>query len=523
MSIAAASSPSRGGIGGMSVMLSLSGFWLLSVLNDSPYIFSDNDLLFLACAAAAVLSAQAAVCFFLRKRRALASGTTALFSVVNIACCYLVFWTPFAVLSAAAQITILAAAATAAFFFYSFLDDSKAMRRAAMIVAGGLFFHQAAMLATGDSLAAGDKPPPGMTSHADIRLVEFKRRPNVYVLSFDGLIPRPLADKHLQIGELPYQDYMEENDFHVFRNFFSDAVYTEKSLANFLGLGTERFRTDSLESFDAYRAYDGAFTGQFPSPLVEIFQANGYTANSYMGDHYFGDHKGPHMDYYHVRVPFSLCSYLADTAARFGFWGYCHMLSSLLVNNVFGLAEFFGKNYGEWLRDQFARSLKSQQHSFSIVYIYTPRHTPADYAGRPEQFADYRQFFNRQKHQAADYIRILAGFIRDNDPGALLFIFGDHGVKLTNMQSWEGQKDKTARAFFIHDRYGVLGGVHPKDACSEWQDLGVYVTPAKVGRAIVRCLSGEDPFLRPPSYALDDDYWGYTGDTPLRYEDYLYE
>ena len=516
----AESAAARRRLGGVFVMLSMSGFWLLSVINGAPNNFSHDDLLLLGYLTAAVLSAQTAVCFFLRKSR-LANWAAAFFSVVNIACCYLLFWSPFALLSESLQIAALLAVVGVALAFYFFLEESTAARRTAMVAAGCLLFYQAAVLAVGGQPAVSEKesPPPGMTSHPDIRLVEFKKFPNVYVLSFDAMIPRSLAEKHLQIGELPYQDYMEASGFHVFRNFFVDAVFTDESIASFLGLGTERFPKSASAN---HSIYAGAFAGRFPSPLVEIFQANGYTANAYYKDYAFGD-KGPYMDEYHVNTPFTACSFLAASAARFGFWGYCHMLSSLLLNNVFGLAGVFREPYGEWLRDQFSRALKSQRRSFSIAYIFSPSHVISSYAGRPEQFTLYRQIFNHKKHEAADYVRSLTEFIRDNDPDALLFIFGDHGVRLTNGQSWEDQEDEKARAFFIRDNYAVLGGVYPKDACSEWQDLGAYVTPAKVARAIVRCLSGEEPFLRPPSYALDYDYRGYTGAVPLRYEDYLYE
>ena len=525
MSIAAASSPSRGGIGGMPVMLSLSGFWLLSIVNGAPNDFSPDDLLLLGILAAAVLSAQVAFCFLLRKSR-LANWAAAFFSVINIACCYLVFWTPFAALSAAAQIAILVAAVAAAFFFYSFLDDSKTARRTATAAAACLFFYQAAVFAIGEQPAVPEKesPPPGMTSHSDIRLVKFKKFPNVYALSFDGLIPRSLAEKYMQIGELPYQDYMEENDFHMFRNFFADAVYTEKSLANFLGLGTERFRTGDSESFETYGAYAGAFTGQFRSPLVEIFQANGYTANSYASNHFFGDHKGPHMDYYRIGIPFSACSFFTGTAVHLGFWGFCPILSSLLTSSVIGLADIYKKEPGEWLREEFSKALASQRRSFFITYVLTPGHVAHFYNhNHSGQREFYKKLFNEEKRKAALHLQTLLEFVRDNDPDALVFVFGDHGAKLTTGRLWEAQKSEEDRAFFIQDRYGVLGGVYPKDACLEWRELGVYVTPAKVGRAIVRCLSGEDPFIRPLSYALDDDYWGHTSAFPLRYEDYLYE
>ena len=518
----AESAAARRRFGGVFVMLSMSGFWMLSVINGAPNNFSHNDLLLLGGLAAAVLSAQAMICFLLRKNR-FANWATAAFSAVNIACCYLLFWSPFVSLSATFQIIALLVVAAVAFALYSFLEESTAARRWTMVAAGALLLHQAVVFAIGERLSPAapekERPPPGMTSHSDIRLVEFNKFPNVYALSFDALIPRSLAERYLLIDELPYQDYLEEADFHVFRNSFVDAVFTEKSLASFLGLGTERFP----KSEDAnYHAYAGAFTGQFPSPLVEIFQANGYTANSYFKSASFGN-KGPHMDEHHINIPFSACGFLRGAPRHFSFWGYCHMLSLLLFNNIFGAVDVFKKPESEWLSEQFARAANSQRRSFFIAYIWSPGHVFAGYVGRPEEFNLYRELFNIGKHQAADYIRLLTESILENDPDALIFIFGDHGARLTNETTWQDQKDEKAQAFFIRDNYAVLSAVYPKDACPEWHAPEAFITPAKVGRMIVRCLSGEDPFLRPPSYPLDYDYQGYTGDTPLRYEDYLYE
>ena len=50
-----------------------------------------------------------------------------------------------------------------------------------------------------------------------------------------------------------------------------------------------------------------------------------------------------------------------------------------------------------------------------------------------------------------------------------------------------------APEFVLQDHYGVLGGVHPPDACGRWFDGAAgrrYLTVANAVHAVLRCLAG---------------------------------
>jgi hypothetical protein len=66
-----------------------------------------------------------------------------------------------------------------------------------------------------------------------IRLVDFKEKPNVYIIFFDSLLPEPILKKHLKIENAPYNDTLNKS-FRRFKNFFVDGQPTKKMINMFL-------------------------------------------------------------------------------------------------------------------------------------------------------------------------------------------------------------------------------------------------------------------------------------------------
>ncbi len=515
-------------------LTALSGFWLLGTFNSAPTDFSYYDRLFIGVLFLFILSAQATIAtcckwLFSKHGNVIANIALAIFTVVNMTLSYLVFYTPFASLILALQLILLLIFMWIAYKGWTLIDEIQ-HKKIAPILATVLFGSVLTVAITNWQLiSAGNfnlQPiKQGMTSSPDIKIVDFVKKPNVYFLSFDSLIPRSLAKKYLKINELAYQDALENHGFRLFENFFADAVYTRKSLSNFLSLGVNSYSKEQ-EQKNKY-LYANSFTGIIPSPLLEIFKANGYTTNAYYNDPYFGYTKGKYMDNYHINIPFVTCTFLTDFASHAGFWGYCPLLAMAINLNIFGIVNSVKPVYSDFLVTHATKALHLQQHSVFIAYLWSPGHVFPHYYNRPEQLERYRKKFRNGDNTTANRINILMKFIKQNDPEALVFIFGDHGPRLTDYFPWDTMETENDKIFFIQDRYGVLGGVYPKDACEDSfarPYKADYNTPAQVGRQIIRCLSGgQDPFLTSPSYDLDYDIEGYQGTTPLQYEDFLYE
>ena len=128
----------------------------------------------------------------------------------------------------------------------------------------------------------------------------------------------------------------------------------------------------------------------------------------------------------------------------------------------------------------------------------------------------YKEAFNR----AAIVLEQIIEHLRTNDPDSILFVFGDHGAWLSRGLAVEDDP-----AFFLQDRFGILGGVYPRDRCAPQLDEAErkgYMTSLDVVHAIVQCLAdGQSPLLEPRR----DRFW--TGDLPedhpYDYKEFLYE
>ena len=114
----------------------------------------------------------------------------------------------------------------------------------------------------------------------------------------------------------------------------------------------------------------------------------------------------------------------------------------------------------------------------------------------------------------------LIDHLRANDPNAILFVFGDHGALLSN-----GMELEDDPAFFLQDRFGILGGMYPRDRCApeldEAESKG-YMTSLDVVHAILACLSGgQSPLIEPRR----DRFWGsgMPENHSYDYKEFLYE
>ena len=158
---------------------------------------------------------------------------------------------------------------------------------------------------------------------------------------------------------------------------------------------------------------------------------------------------------------------------------------------------------------------------FVLALFALPDHTPKNFDYQNQE--DWERFvpvFERRFNRAAIHLEQIIEHLKANDPDSILFVFGDHGPWLSR-----GLQVENDPAFFLQDRFGILGGVYPRDRCAPQMDEAErkgYVTSLDVVHAIIECLSdGQSPLLEPRR----DRFW--TGELPedhsYDYEDFLYE
>ena len=441
----------------------------------------------------------------------------AFFAVVNLYSLNLSFSFDFAFLDFGVQVPLLAAAWFLGCLGFGALREAGA-RKYAVAAAAFLFLHQAAVF-TQQSFFAPEPdaelpPKAAQTSSENIRIVDFEKTPNVYFIMFETLLPPPVLQRDLRL-HATYDDALRELGFRRFKNAFSDGASTKDSVNRLLAMDGDYFRGLSARGLQ-YQI----FSGRAPSPLYEIFQANGYRINVYNRDFLLGGVKGRFIDNYWLPSFSAMCASLrVYTSLYAGFFGYCPLTDKLLAAGV------YQTDFVDLYIDDFAIKSAGGTPQFFFARVKSADHVPPGYRRTPAHFASFRNRYDMFKDLTKDAAGRIARHVRKNDPDALMFFFGDHGPALAfgwHYKEWQEMTTMSGRQFYARDRSGVYAAVWPADACRDYFQPapGGFFTTAMIARQIVRCLAdGDDPANETITYPLRP----VKGKEPDSYRDYLYE
>ena len=338
-----------------------------------------------------------------------------------------------------------------------------------------------------------------------IHHVSFHEKPNLYFISFESLVPRSLLGKHYGLDTSHFHDLFETN-FRRFPNFFSENTYTIGSLNALLSLDKDMF----AKSQPKYR--HNLFSGVQPSPLLSILRNNDYETSSYYPHPaLFGRQKGPYIDHYTNHSGVGICSLLDDAIQPIAFWGYCAFSR-----------EAIGSDIAEYL-EYFKSRAANERPQFLMTHIKEPGHTSSRfrYDDQAQRNTAIRRYAQRLDSHATRYLEAILEHLQNNDPGAILYVYGDHGPWLSRGMSFEDNP-----TFVVQDRFGVLGGVYPPDACTTYFDETLskgYMTTLDGVHAILRCLSGGQSALKTPRELPIRVRDIIPDSITLSYEEFLYE
>ena len=323
----------------------------------------------------------------------------------------------------------------------------------------------------------------------NIREISFQETPNLYFVSFDAMVPRALLDKHLQLETTDFHDLFEER-FRRFPNLFVDAIATKHSLYTILSLDSSVYASqrDALEA----RGNDPdpfLFSGQNPSPLFKILRNNGYEITTIYTDTYFGNQKGPYVDNYVMVSAYTVCGLLDPKIRALSFWGYCLLL------------EDNDRSWPEAVRLTAQSILNvdgNNRPQFAMAHLYLPAHVKGSYQhDDASEFSAYQAKYLEESNLAAGILDAIVHHLEENDPGAILLAYGDHGTMASI-----GVKFEDNPTFTVQANYAVLGGVYPREACAAWFDEAEtaqnYMTVLDAVHALLRCLSGGERALAQP-------------------------
>ncbi len=340
-------------------------------------------------------------------------------------------------------------------------------------------------IVVGPRLASGVGPPVEGDA-SNIRHLSFQQTPNLYFISFDSIVPRPLLKKYMDLETTEFHDLFDTH-FRRFPNFFAHSPTTSLSLNMLLALDVDVY-TSMREELAERGSSSGPFlfAGQDPSRLLDIMHKNGYETTSIYLNTKFGGHKGPYIDHYITFAEKSVCQLLLDPKIRnLAFWGYCRCINQ-------------GYNWNHRLTaEQITKVSANDGPQFVMAHIYPPGHVTKSFRyGNAERLEEFSSRYQAQSKKAASYLELILRHLEENDLDAILLVYGDHGPLISQGLDFEDNQE-----FVFQDNYGILGGVYPPDTCAaEFDEVSAkgYMTVLDAVHALLRYLSGGESVLVEP-------------------------
>ena len=487
-----------------------------AVYTSSAAAFSEWDLRNILALGGTVNTVLLLGTLFFLRSRFIANAILSLIVLASVATAYIIHTDLYLTGNRAVLIAVCIGSGAGLFVAFRAIDEQRW---------GGIALSAAALLSLGMIVRPSGMMPAPLPPEEDvpttidttyIKDISFRETPNLYFVSFDALAPRPILKKYFGLETTKFHDSFNMS-FRRFENFFANSVPTKDSLNTVLALDVDAYSSQrgQLESM-SYNPDLSLFSGRNPSNLLGILHRNGYESTSIYVDSYFGEEKGQYIDKYITFYNKTVCNLLDIDIRGFAFWGYCR----------------FGR--ADWLialdrsAEQITKVNADAKPQFVLAHLYAPGHADNQFrhddAGELEE---YRAVYVDWSERAARYLNSIIRHLEENDPGAILFVYGDHGVFLSRGLRFEDDPE-----FVFQDNYGILGGVYPRDTCAAWFDeaqVQGWMTTLDAVHALLRCLSGGESLLVKPRKYTQPGYGPSTTPTPWAtshkpyYEDFLYE
>lgn len=320
----------------------------------------------------------------------------------------------------------------------------------------------------------------------------FNETPNIYFISFESLVPISIAKKNFKVFDFAYHEILEKK-FYSFKNSFTVAFPSRESLNSLLAFDQKKYLSLKKENKHLY-----FFTGVEESPMFRIFNDNGYEITTYYDNFWFGRHKGKYIYDYIVNQSggkFNTCAFDTGFGLHFkvSFLGYCLVpdkikfkLASLILNKDLKKTTSIEK-----IMQIMEKNISKKNPQFLMAHHINPGHTGEYIYGREGDFENYLNFYKKKSKVVKKELELIIKFINDKDPNALLFVYSDHGPKLSIGIEFEDNK-----SFKILDSFAVYSGIYPKNKCKNFiyplNEKRNFVTLIDGAKIIINCIK-KDP------------------------------
>lgn len=315
---------------------------------------------------------------------------------------------------------------------------------------------------------------------------DFVKKPNIYLLSFDALIPEKIARHFLKLKDekISYVETLKNLNADIIPNTFANFSPTLKSLNSMLALDLDWWEEKM------YRKNKTSLTtgGQW-SPTYDIFQKNGYNIQLiYQTDFFSRDKRRQKINYHHNRAKSR--GFCTRPHSEYSFYGYCSL--DKIIRKPHTIIKFNPYDRG------LLEASEAKDPYFTLSYFFSPGHTSGKYNPHDEDsFLRYKkEFLGRRMDKAAMEIERQVALIRENDKEGIIVVFGDHGALFANglNETNPGADSPYNTVEIIQDRHAILTAVLDPHSCKIAEEGVTTLNDIMVN--IIECLTDNKPVLQ---------------------------
>jgi len=348
--------------------------------------------------------------------------------------------------------------------------------------------------------------------------VNFKIKKNIYIYSFESLMPESLVKKHFNIQNVEYANILREENLFIPKNNFADNIPTTASINSTLYIDPVKWR--NLEENKSL----SFFAGREISPLFKILKKNGYKINTGYSDSSFGP-PGKFVDNY-----FTYRSINNNKENFLKFYpNFCQYKMPWYHFQVFGYCEIIAISFNIKAEDRgfslqsfnnFAIDLikSTENPTFSWFHIYSQTHPGANRKGFVDEF-------QKLLPETAEFIKKIINNIKSRDPDSILIIFGDHNTMVETFSIEENLKKSIKQKYENFDQYTIIDTYPTQSAVLDYSNLcpnsisnlsnSNYTTNTMIVNEILKCFIGKNKIF---DYKID-----YSLPNNKDFKNYLYE
>jgi len=286
--------------------------------------------------------------------------------------------------------------------------------------------------------------------------IEFRERPNIYLIVFDALIPKMVSELFFGEGSAAHYNALERNFLMPQGVTMQDYIPSKPSLRSVMWLDT--MAPTALWA----KTKHGEFSGWADSPFARLFRSNGYQITTGFFRE-FWPQKGKFIDRWVTLGPAfentMLCFESEESLIeKLKGFGICSLLGeySSFPSPQKLISGFFTNSLNEAPYERWKRQVlgyleensPSADPKIKFLYVFDPiGHTPKGFSFKDPALRKYREYFLAKSKEAEAYLNQIVGRLERADPEAILLVAGDHGALMSI-----GSKD---RGFATVDKRAV--------------------------------------------------------------------